>query len=69
MIEKFANGECTFPRMNEVSEEKKKLWKQHISEGLNRRYSTCKNRPTEFNIKAIFSEDIKYYPSKREAAR
>lgn len=69
MAEKFAKGECTFPRMNEVSEEKRKLWKQHLSEGLRRRYSDYNNRPTGFNIKAIFSDDIKYYPSKREAAR
>nr|DAT92552.1 MAG TPA: hypothetical protein [Caudoviricetes sp.] len=27
MAEKFAKGECTFPRMSEVSEEKQKLWK------------------------------------------
>jgi hypothetical protein len=27
MAEKFAKGESTFPRMNEVSEEKQKLWK------------------------------------------
>lgn len=59
---------------NTLSEETRKKISEkakgrNISEGLNRRYANYKNRPTGFNIKAIFSEDVKYYPSKREAAR
>lgn len=42
---------------------------KHLSESSIKRYSDFNNRPDGFCIKCLFSSDIKYYPSLREASR
>ena len=66
---KYANGETTFPRFNEVSEEKQKEWSKHASEAGKRRYSNYANRPKGFFIKVQHEDVTLYFPSLREAAR
>lgn len=69
MRKRFAEGNSVFPRFNEVSEEQQKLWREHLSAACKKRYSNFENRPEGYYLKAIFSNDVKYYPSLREAAR
>lgn len=68
MKEKYKNG-YKIPRFTDVSEEKQREWSKHLSEGTTRRYSDFNNRPEGYYLKCVFSNDIKYYPSLREAAR
>lgn len=42
---------------------------QNIVSQTNKRYSDFNNRPEGVYLKCIFSNDIKYYPSLREASR
>lgn len=69
MRRKYANGESTFPRYNEVPEEKQKEWSKHSSEANKRRYSDYANRPKGNFLKVETSNGILYFPSLREAAR
>lgn len=70
MRKKFAEGNPTMPRYNQVSIEKQKLWSKHLSEWTSKRYSKLENIPqTAQCIKVIFSNDIKYYVSQHAAAR
>ena len=69
MKQKYANGEFSFPRFNEVSEEKRKSWSANISKAVRKRYSDYSNRPKGYWLKVNFSNDVKYYPSLREASR
>jgi hypothetical protein len=52
-----------------MPEDKKEQWRKHLSEGTIKRYSDFNNRPEGIYLKCIFSNDIKYYPSLREASR
>lgn len=69
MKQKYANGESSLPRFNEVSEEKRKSWIANISKAVRKRYSDYSNRPKGYWLKVNFSNDVKYYPSLREASR
>ena len=69
MKQKYANGEFSLPRFNEVSEEKRKSWSANISKAVRKRYSDYSNRPKGYWLKVNFSNDVKYYPSLREASR
>ena len=69
MKQKYANGESSLPRFNEVSEEKRKSWRANLSKAVRKRYSDYSNRPKGYWLKVIFSNDVKYYPSLREASR
>lgn len=69
MKRKYANGEVTFPRYYEVSEEKRKEWSKHSSEAGKKRYSNYTNRPKGKFLKVEIGEDVLYFPSLREAAR
>ena len=69
MKQKYANGESSLPRFNEVSEEKRKSWIANISKAVRKRYSDYSNRPKGYCFKVNFSNDVKYYPSLREASR
>lgn len=40
-----------------------------LSQSSIKRYSNINNRPEGYYIKCIFSNDIKYYPSLKEASR
>lgn len=68
MKRKYAEG-YTIPRFTEVSLDKQIEWRNHLSESAKRRFQDLSNRPEGFYIKCIFSNDIKYYPSLREASR
>lgn len=68
MKEKYKNG-YNVPRFTDMTEEKQNEWRKHLSESANRRYSDFNNRPEGYYLKCIFSNDIKYYPSLREASR
>lgn len=57
------------PRFTDMPEDKKEQWRKHLSEGTIKRYSDFNNRPEGIYLKCIFSNDIKYYPSLREASR
>lgn len=69
MKRKYANGEATFPRYSEVSEEKQKEWSKHSSEAGKRRYSNYENRPKGYFLKVELQDEVLYFPSLREAAR
>lgn len=69
MKQKYINGEFSLPRFNEVSEEKRKSWSANISKAVRKRYSDYSNRPKGYWLKVNFSNDVKYYPSLREASR
>jgi len=69
MKRKYANGEITFPRYYEVSEEKQKEWSKHSSEAGKRRFSDYSNRPKGRFLKVELDGEILYFPSLREAAR
>lgn len=69
MKQKYANGEFSLPRFNEVSEEKRKSWSSNLSKAVRKRYSDYSNRPKGYWLKVNFSNDVKYYPSLREASR
>ena len=69
MKQKYVNGEFSLPRFNEVSEEKRKSWSANISKAVRKRYSDYSNRPKGYWLKVNFSNDVKYYPSLREASR
>lgn len=69
MKQKYANGEFSLPRFNEVSEEKRKSWSANLSKAVRKRYSDYSNRPKGYWLKVNFSNDVKYYPSLREASR
>ena len=69
MKRKYANGEATFPRYNEVSEEKQREWSKHSSDACIRRYSDYSNRPKGYFLKVELQDEILYFPSLREAAR
>lgn len=69
MKQKYSNGEFNMPRFNEVSEEKQKSWRDNLSLATKRRYSDLNNRPNGRYLKVKFSDDVKYYPSLREASR
>ena len=69
MKEKFANGQRTTPRYNEVSEEKQKAWSKHSSEAGKRRFSDYSNRPKGYFLKVELNDEILYFPSLREASR
>lgn len=69
MKQKYANGESSLPRFNEVSEEKRKSWSTNLSKAVRKRYSDYSNRPKGYWLKVNFSNDVKYYPSLREASR
>lgn len=69
MKRKYANGEITLPRYNEVSEEKQKEWSKNSSEACRRRYSNYANRPKGYFLKVELQNEILYFPSLREAAR
>ena len=69
MKQKDINGEFSLPRFNEVSEEKRKSWSANISKAVRKRYSDYSNRPKGYWLKVNFSNDVKYYPSLREASR
>ena len=69
MKRKYANGEATFPRYNEVSEEKQKEWSKHSSEACKRRYSNYANRSKGYFLKVELQDEVLYFPSLREAAR
>lgn len=69
MKQKYANGEVTFPRYNEVSEEKQKEWSKHASQAGKRRYSNYANRPKGYFLKVELQNEVLYFPSLREAAR
>lgn len=69
MKRKYANGESTLPRYNQVSEEKQKLWSKHSSEACKRRYSDYSNRPAGYFLKVELQDETLYFPSLREAAR
>lgn len=68
MKRKYKEG-YSIPRFSDVSEEKQEIWRKHLSQSARKRYQNMNNRPEGFYIKCLFSEDIKYYPSLREAAR
>lgn len=68
MKEKYNNG-YSIPRYPDMSEQKKKEWSEHLSQSAIKRYSNINNRPEGYYIKCIFSNDIKYYPSLKEASR
>lgn len=68
MKQKYKNG-YNIPRINDMPIEKQLEWKKHLSESSNKRYSNLDNRPEGYYLKCIFSNDIKYYPSLREASR
>ena len=68
MKQKYKNG-YTIPRFYDTSIEQQEEWRKHLSEAANRRYSDYRNRPEGYYLKCIFSDDIKYYPSMREASR
>lgn len=68
MKEKYKQG-YKIPRIIDFPEEKQIEWKKHLSESSIKRYSDFNNRPDGFCIKCLFSSDIKYYPSLREASR
>lgn len=65
---KYKNG-YSIPRFADVSQEKQLTWRKHLSDSARKRYSNYNNRPEGFYLKCIFSNDIKYYPSLREASR
>lgn len=69
MKQKYANGEFSMPRFDQVSEEKRKSWSANLSKAVRKRYSDYSNRPKGYWLKVIFSNDVKYYPSLREASR
>ena len=70
MKELFSLGKSTFPRYNQVSEEKQRSWSQHLSESIKRRYSDYRNRPKGISILVSFDNGTEMiFPSKREAAR
>ena len=69
MSKLFKSGHSTFPRFSEVSKEEQKIWSEHLSNGQNKRFSNYENRPEGYYLKVIFSDDIKFYPSFREASR
>lgn len=69
MKQKYANGEFNLPRFSEVSEEKRKSWSANLSKAVRKRYSDYSNRPKGYWLKVNFSNDVKYYPSLREASR
>ena len=69
MKRKYADGEITFPRYNEVSEEKQKEWSKHLSQACMQRYSDYSNRPKGYFLKVEMNEEVLYFPSLREAAR
>lgn len=54
---------------NTLSEEKRKSWRVNLSKAVRKRYSDYSNRPKGYWLKVIFSNDVKYYPSFREASR
>lgn len=68
MKQKFKNG-YSIPRMSDMPIEKQLEWRKHLSESTIKRYSNFDNRPEGYYLKCIFSNDIKYYPSLREASR
>lgn len=68
MKEKYKNG-YKIPRFTDMSNEKQYQWRMHLSESANKRYSDFNNRPEGYYLKCVFSNDIKYYPSLRQAAR
>lgn len=70
MKQLFDSGKLTFPRYNEVSEYKQKLWSQHLSESAKKRYADYNNRPKGISILVVQDDGNKFiFPSKREAAR
>lgn len=69
MKEKYANGQSTFPRYNEVSIDKQELWSKHQSEACKRRYSDYANRPKGYFLKVEINDEVLYFPSLRETAR
>lgn len=69
MKQKYSNGEFNMPRFNEVSEDKRKSWSNNLSLATKRRYADFNNRPKGYWLKVKFSDDVKYYPSLREASR
>lgn len=69
MKRKYANGEVTFPRYNEVSKEKQIEWSKHSSEAGKRRFSDYSNRPKGCFLRVEFEDSILYFPSLREASR
>lgn len=68
MKQKYQNG-YQIPRFTDMPEDKKEQWRKHLSEGTIKRYSDFNNRPEGIYLKCIFSNDIKYYHSLREASR
>lgn len=68
MKRKYREG-YEIPRFDKVSEEKQAEWRKHLSEAGKKRFSNYENRPEGVYLKCIFSDDIKYYPSLREASR
>lgn len=68
MKRKYAEG-YTVPRITDMPVEKQIEWRNNLSIATKRRYQNLDNRPEGFYIKCIFSKDIKYYPSLREASR
>lgn len=69
MKKRYANGQSTFPRYNEVSKDKQELWSKHSSDACKRRYSNYTNRPKGYFLKVEIDDKILYFPSLREAAR
>jgi len=51
MKQKYALGEITFPRYNDVSEEKQKEWSKHSSEAGKCRFQDYNNRPKGYFVK------------------
>ena len=68
MKEKYKNG-YKITRFNECDIEKQNEWRNNLSIAANKYFSDFNNRPEGYYLKCIFSNDIKYYPSLREAAR
>lgn len=69
MKQKYALGEITFPRYNDVSEEKQKEWSKHSSEAGKCRFQDYNNRPKGYFVKVELQDEVLYFPSLREASR
>ena len=68
MKRKYAGG-YTIPRLTDMPLDKQIEWRKHISESTKKRFQKFENRPEGLYVKCVFSNDVKYYPSLREAAR
>ena len=66
---RYQNGLSNLIRITNCSEQKQKEWKQHLSEATKKRYADYGNRPKGYYLKCVFSDNVKYYPSLREASR